>query len=124
MKGIRIRSYVIGFGLSLVLTLSSYFVVKHHLDTGHLSPSHSAGRGAVMILAISQLLVQLYFFLHVRRNRASAWNAAAMAFAAVIVVILVAGSLWIMTNLDYHHAHNDLPNHSDSEIIKDEGVGP
>jgi hypothetical protein len=46
-----------------------------------------------------------------------------------VVLILVGGSIWIMTNLNYHHAghggghnHNLTPQQINQQIIKDEGI--
>ncbi len=70
-----------------------------HESTGHTFPTHQELRFAFVILALAQLVVQLIFFLHIRAKREQQWNLAALAFAAIVVMILVGGTLWIMYNL-------------------------
>jgi cytochrome o ubiquinol oxidase operon protein cyoD len=118
-KGANARQkYLIGFVLSLLLTLASYFLVKHHVNSGHVSPSDNVSVLFLMVFALSQLLVQLVFFLHVGQGEAPRWKLVMTLFAAMVVFILVAGSLWIMWNLNYHMA----PPQNDQQIIHDEGV--
>lgn len=109
-----VRSYSIGFGLSLVLTIAAYLLASRQLTTGW------ALIFALAALAVAQLTVQLVFFLHLGRESKPRWNLVVFAFALMVVIILVFGSLWIMHNLNY--AHHNLPaNATDQQIIKDEG---
>jgi len=86
------KTYVIGFVLSIVLTLIAFALVKADID--YVAP-------VLLALAVTQLFVQMVFFLHIRRGGKPRWNAWAFGFAAVVVAILVIGSLWIMSNLNY-----------------------
>ncbi len=113
-----IATYITGFGLSLALTLGAYSLVKIHLNNGHTSLSDSYLLILLAILAVVQLFVQLIFFLHMNRESKPKLNRLIMAFAGLVVVVIVGGSLWIMTNLNYHMPMNQ----SDSSIIKDEMV--
>ena len=88
--------YVVGFILAVVLTLLAYLVVVNHWLSGGMLVA------AIIALAIVQLVVQLVFFLHLGRGKSARWNVAAFLFMALILVIIVAGSLWIMHNLDYN----------------------
>jgi cytochrome o ubiquinol oxidase operon protein cyoD len=109
-----VRSYVIGFALSLVLTLTAYILVSERLAEGW------ALIYALAALAVLQLSVQLIYFLHLGRESKPRWNLHLLVFAVGVVGILVFGSLWIMQNLSYNqHAHP-----SDTEIIRDEGYKP
>jgi len=106
-----VRSYSIGFGLSIALTLAAYGLVVQHAAHGWALVFVLAG------LAIIQLMVQLVFFLHLGRESKPRWNLSVLFFAVMVVCIVVFGSLWIMKNLAYNHA----PQPSSSDIIKDEG---
>ncbi len=57
------------------------------------------------MLALAQMGVHLVFFLHITSGPDSVNNVMALAFGLLIVVLLVFGSLWIMTHLD----HNVMP---------------
>jgi len=90
------KSYVVGFILSIILTLASYFAVTSH--------NFAAGTTYVIItiLAIAQRLVQLIFFLHLNSDEDGRWNLLSFVFTAIITLILVAGSLWVMYNMNYN----------------------
>jgi cytochrome o ubiquinol oxidase operon protein cyoD len=89
------RAYVIGFVLSLVLTLSSYLLVAHHgLERRGLIV-------ATVVLAITQFFVQMVYFLHLGFETKPRWKLMVFGFMTLIVLILVLGSLWIMSNLNY-----------------------
>ena len=89
-----LRAYVIGFVLSLALTFAAYYL------------AHSAGASgaaliaALLVFACAQFTVQIICFLHLGSGRASRDKNAILACTALIVFILVGGSLWIMTHLN------------------------
>ncbi len=112
--------YLIGYELSLFLTLLSYFMARRHVDSHHTVYSDRFLVIALSIFAVVQLFVQLIFFLHLSKDSKQRWNNIVLAFAAIVVLILVFGSLWIMANLNYHHPHVIAP----GQIIHDEGVHP
>ncbi len=91
----NIRSYVIGFIWSIILTLASYFLVVAHIFTG---------LNLVLVitaLSIIQVMIQMIYFLHLGDEPKPYWNLIAFLFMTLVVVILVGGSLWIMYNLNY-----------------------
>lgn len=87
--------YSIGFALAVALTIAAYFAVVDGWFTG------GALMGFIMTLAVVQLLVQLVFFLHLGR-KSGKWNISAVLFTLMILVIIVAGSLWIMYSMNYN----------------------
>lgn len=92
-----IKAYVVGFALSLLLTLLAFAVV------GFPEYSHAFIYGALAVLALSQLLVQVICFLRLNtRSTQDRWNLLAFVFTLIVVLILVGGSLWIMVNLNYN----------------------
>ncbi len=90
-------SYILGFCLSIVLTLAAFFLVIGQVLSGW------GLIVAIAVLALAQLAVQLIFFLHLGTAANKKWNLVILIFTAFIVFIIVAGSLWIMYNLNYHH---------------------
>lgn len=90
-----LRSYVIGFIASLVLTLISFgLVVTKAIPRNHLIYT-------LIGLAIVQAVVQLIFFLHVGKEPKPRWETLVCLFMALVVLIIAIGSLWIMHDLDY-----------------------
>jgi cytochrome o ubiquinol oxidase subunit IV len=88
-----LRTYLIGFALSVVLTAVPFWLVM----TGALAPQTT---GIVIVaLAVVQILVHTICFLHVNTRSEGGWTLMAYVFAAVIVLIVIAGSLWIMHHL-------------------------
>lgn len=113
-----VKNYVIGFVLSVSLTLLAYFLVQDHVSSNHSTHAHNTLLLAVMGLAGLQLIVQLVYFLHLGHESKPRWNLALFGFMTLMVLIIVIGSLWIMDNLNY----NMMNSHETSqEIIKDEG---
>ena len=106
------RGYVVGFISSLVLTLAAFYIVSQQatFSRGYLLL-------VIMVLAVTQVIVQLVFFLHLGRGPKNRSNRLVFWFMLMVVFIIIGGSLWIMQNLNYHiNAHQ-----SETFIIKDEG---
>ena len=94
-----IRSYLIGLGLAVLLTAVSFFVAGTSLVWQPSIPI------ALFVLAIAQMGVHLVFFLHISTGPDATNNVMALAFGVLIVILLIGGSLWIMSHLN----HNMLP---------------
>ena len=97
--GPRLIGYVIGLGLALLLTATSFFVAGTDLVWQPSIPV------AIIVLAIAQMGVHLVFFLHITTGADNTNNVLALAFGILIVVLVIGGTLWIMANLN----HNMLP---------------
>jgi cytochrome o ubiquinol oxidase operon protein cyoD len=97
--GPRLIGYVIGLGLAILLTATSFFVAGTDLVWQPSIPV------AIIVLAIAQMGVHLVFFLHITTGADNTNNVLALAFGILIVVLVIGGSLWIMANLN----HNMLP---------------
>lgn len=86
--------YVIGFVLSLALTLVAFFLVANELLTGMQLVLALGG------LALVQLVVQLTYFLHLGDEVGPRYKLASFVFMGGILLIVVVGSVWIMDNLN------------------------
>lgn len=85
---------VTGLGLAGFLTLVPFIAVSFAPGLG------ATGKIAVIMVAgAAQILVHLVYFLHLRRETESGWTLSASVFAAVILAIVLAGSLWVMHNM-------------------------
>ena len=111
----HLKSYIIGFVLSLALTIEAYLLVVNH------SYASSSLLIILLVMAIVQLLVQLFFFLHLDRAIRAPWSIIMLLFMGMVVAIVVFGSLWIMQNLNYH-IHP--PAQAEQELLRDEGYRP
>jgi len=86
--------YTTGLVLSVILTATSFWVTNTSLLWGPGIPLGLA------VLAIAQMGIHLVFFLHVTTGPDNTNNVLALAFGILIVFLVVAGSLWIMANLN------------------------
>lgn len=94
-----VKSYVIGFILSVILTAVPFgLTMAHILPVTTLIP-------VIVVIGVVQIVVHLIYFLHMNTASSQIWNNAAFVFAVLIVGILVVGSLWVM----YHLNHNMMP---------------
>ncbi len=105
-----VKSYIVGYFLSIALTLGAFGLLTWHISTGHIMPTHTVLTVGFITLALLQLLVQLFFFLHVGKGQNKYWNAAALGFALFIVAVVVGGTLWIMQNLQHTQTPNTFLN--------------
>ena len=90
----RILGYVVGLGLAIVLTITSFFIAGTNLVWQPSIPV------AIVVLAIAQMGVHLVFFLHITTGPDNTNNVMALAFGVLIVFLVIGGSLWIMSNLN------------------------
>ena len=86
--------YTIGLLLAVILTGTSFWVTNTSLLW---PPGVSLG---LAVLAIAQMGVHLVFFLHITTGPDNTNNVLALAFGILIVFLVIAGSLWIMANLN------------------------
>ena len=95
------RDLFIGFGLAVVLTVIPFAAVI----SGRLSSQ--AAYGVIAFCAVVQVLVHLRYFFRLERMAAARDSIAVLAFATVLILIMTAGSLWIM--FDLHHRMMPTP---------------
>ena len=88
--------YTIGLALAVVLTATSFWVANTSLLW---SPGIPLG---LAVLAIAQMGIHLVFFLHITTAPGNTNNVLALAFGLLIVFLVVAGSLWIMHEMNFN----------------------
>ena len=119
--GPRLLGYVVGLGLAILLTATSFFVAGTdlvwqpsipvaiivlaiaqmgvhlvfflHITTGADNTNNVL---ALAVLAIAQMGVHLVFFLHVTSGPDNVNNVMALGFGVLIVSLIIGGSLFIM----------------------------
>ncbi|AHZ71641.1 MULTISPECIES: cytochrome o ubiquinol oxidase subunit IV [Pseudomonas] len=88
-----VKSYAIGFILSVILTVIPFALVMYP------TLPKSITLMIVLAFAVIQVLVHLVYFLHLDRSAAQRNNVIAFVFAAIVIVLLVGLSLWIMFSI-------------------------
>lgn len=94
------RGYVTGFLLSVVLTAIPFWLVMSGIVT-----DTRVTAGLIMAAAAVQIVVHMIFFLHMNTRSEAGWTFMALMFTIVILVICIAGSVWVM----YHMNQNMMP---------------
>jgi cytochrome o ubiquinol oxidase operon protein cyoD len=90
--------YVVGLALAIGLTAGSFLLPLTGLVYAPALPV------ALVVMAIAQMGVHLVFFLHITTGPDNTNNVLALAFGVLIVFLIMAGSLWIMANLNHNMA--------------------
>ena len=94
-----VRGYVIGLALAAALTGVSFWVAFDREI--FWQPGVAVG---LCVLAAAQMGIHLVFFLHLTTGDDNINNSLAVAFGVLIIVLVGAGSLWIMDNLNANMA--------------------
>lgn len=109
------KSYVVGFILSLVFTFIPYYLVVEKVFAG------SALLVTIFGFAILQMIIQIVFFLHLGREKGPRWQLAFFVSTVGIILVVVAGSLWIMNHLHYNMTPV-TPADASKKLVEDEGI--
>jgi cytochrome o ubiquinol oxidase operon protein cyoD len=99
-------SYTAGLGLAIVATIASFVVAQ---TTLLWPPGIPVG---LIVLAFAQIGVHLVFFLHLGSGSENTNNILALAFGALIVFLVIGGSIWIIANLN----ENMMPLHQMTQV--------
>jgi cytochrome o ubiquinol oxidase operon protein cyoD len=88
-----LQGYLVGYAAAGVLTIAAFAAAR----SGVLTPASVIA--AITVLAIGQMLVHLIFFLHISTSPHQRTNILAFSVTMLIVLLIVGGSLWIMSHL-------------------------
>jgi cytochrome o ubiquinol oxidase operon protein cyoD len=88
------KGYVIGFILSVILTAIPFWLVMAKVLPAALT--------SIIILGLAgiQMVVHVIYFLHLDRKSQGGWNLLALVFTAVILFILLSGTIWVMMHMN------------------------
>jgi len=93
------RGYVAGFVLAAALTAAAFWlVISHPLTNAALTGL------TVMGLAAVQVDVHMVCFLHMNTRSQGGWSLSALLFTALLVFIVLTGSVWVMYHLNTNMA--------------------
>lgn len=97
---VSLKDYTIGFALSVLLSAIPFWLVM-----GEVFDKSTTTSLIILGFAAVQIVVQMVFFLHLNSKSEGGWTMLSLIFTAVLVVILLAGSIWVM----YHLNTNMMP---------------
>jgi len=90
------KGYIRGFIFSVILTIIPFYFAY----TGKLATDQTI---VVLIFsALIQLGVHLFYFLHMDSSERGRFYLLSFVFIAMIVFIVIGGSVWIMWNLNHN----------------------
>ena len=105
-------NYIIGFLLSLLFTTIPYYFVVNKVVTGNTLLALILG------FAVLQMLVQIFFFLHLGRGPKPLYNVVFFISTVGIILIVVLGSVFIINNLHYNTSRGDVT----TRLAQDESI--
>lgn len=106
-------SYVVGFILSLIFTAIPYYMVVNKTVTGN------SLLATILGFAVLQMLVQIFFFLHLGRGPKPLYNVVFFVSTVGLILVVVFGSIFIMDHLHYNMAP---PQDVTKKLAQDEAI--
>lgn len=105
------RAYVVGFVLSLIFTAIPYYLVVNETLNASILLT------VILGFAVVQMLVQVFFFLHLGRGPKPLYNVVFFGCTIFTILVVVGGSIIITNNLHYM-----VPAEASKNLIKKEGI--
>ena len=87
------KAYIIGFVLSVILTVIPFAMVMNDMA------SKQTILWSILVMAVVQVLVHLYYFLHLDTSPTQRWNMMTFVYTIVVVGTVIVGSIWIIINM-------------------------
>jgi len=88
-----LRGYLTGFVLSVILTAIPFWLVMG----GGLDNNTTIA--VILGLGAAQIVVHMVYFLHMDAQAEGGWTLMSFLFTATLILIVLAGSIWIMYHL-------------------------
>ncbi|PZP40090.1 MAG: cytochrome o ubiquinol oxidase subunit IV [Pseudomonas fluorescens] len=106
-----LNTYLIGFALSVFLTIIPFWLVMGRPLEGVFDTNVPVAF-LLLAFAVVQMVVHMVFFLHMSPKSEGGWTLMALFFTLILVVIVMSGSMWVM----YHMNTNMMPVHDMSNM--------
>ena len=103
--------YVTGFILAVILTVIPFWLVMADVIQDRATAALVLG-----LFAVVQVVVHMYFFLHMNGKIQGGWTLLSTIFSVVFVAITIMGTLWVM----FHMNANMMPTHSNTHSIHEQ----
>ena len=91
------QSYLIGFGAATVLSAIAFFLTKLG-GVGGLEVTELL----LIVLAIARVIVHMLYFVRINAMPEEGWTMMSLIFTAIVIVIAILGTMWVMHSLDVH----------------------
>ena len=99
MHSKTLSSRLIGFVASLILTGAAFLIV---IKPSFFRLDVKMAINVILLLALLQFVVQSIFFLNLLSEKGPRWNLVVFASTLSVLIIIIAGSIWIMNHLNYN----------------------
>ncbi|WP_313738539.1 cytochrome o ubiquinol oxidase subunit IV [Pseudomonas sp.] len=93
-----VKSYAIGFVLSVILTAIPFAMAMY---PGMFNLTKSMTIMVIVALAVVQVVVHLFYFLHMDRSKQQRNNLTTFLFTVMVIALLVGLSLWIIFSIHF-----------------------
>jgi len=103
------KSYMIGFLLSVVLTVIPFWLVL-----GDVMENPIWAVAIIFALGAVQMVVHIHYFLHVTIKVEQGWQAMSLGLTVLLLAIVLSGSIWVMFNLE----EQMMPAHEQIERVR------
>lgn len=107
-----VQSYVVGFILSLIFTAIPYYLVVNAVVSG------SVLLATILGFAVLQMIIQIFFFLHLGRGPKPLYNVVFFVSTVGLILVVVLGSIFIMNHLHY----TMTPEEVTKKLAQDEAI--
>lgn len=92
---VSVKGYAVGFILSVILTAIPFWLVM-----GKVLPNPQTTALVILGFGAVQMVVHMIYFLHMNAKVEQGWSMLALVFTVALVVIMFAGSVWVMYNMN------------------------
>ena len=89
------KGSITGFLLSVVLPALPFWLVM-----AKVLPTPGITAAVILVMAAVQVVVHMVYFLHMNARVEQGWSLLALVFTGVLVIIMLAGSIWVMHHLN------------------------
>jgi cytochrome o ubiquinol oxidase operon protein cyoD len=92
---VSLKPPILGFVFSLVLIAAAFHLVREYPLTPMI-------KMVIFGIAAVQMAFQLVFFLFIGMGSKPDWHTIGFLFTVLTAIFIIAGTIWIMYNLDYN----------------------
>ncbi|BBI01357.1 cytochrome o ubiquinol oxidase subunit IV [Buchnera aphidicola (Nipponaphis monzeni)] len=95
-KNIYLNNNLLGLLISIILTYLSLYIIIEQIFLKDIRLLF------ITLVSIIQIIVHIKYFLHISNFSDYNWSVSIFVFSAIVVLIIILGSMWIMNDLNHH----------------------